>query len=540
MAGLNNSIFDLPHSLEELRRPEDVIKVSTRKIIPRAASKGGDFPGSDITFDFVLAGNQHWIPSRSYVVLRDSIYVGDSNTDPVQPNINALGNAAADVAPAMNCQDNLWDGVQLTVGGFSLGSRTKLAPQISACEKRIMKSASWLDGAGKSSQCFEPSFFKRREDILAQGRIEDGTNVRREQLTGTVTIVNNSEALAGVNTLFLTELREGDQIITQDNIAANVVQVLTVLQITTNTAATVTSDVHIAQGAGTLYNFYGPSKKSAQANKNERLYQPPLGVFKQGKALPPARYELILRPKPDTVYKQSALESKVNNLVIAGGARDTAGDLTEGEYEYIVDNIVFFLAVVDNYERVADQMSYVLDLEETEVLPRQIPGNMPTTENFTVSKSTFGLSVALQDNRAGRNTLFSPSLFKTENNSQQSLTSLRLDYAGQSRPQPDAQPSFIAGTDHETYRWSESAIEDLAYYDTGGVLTKDDWRELGELYHFQWRKVGDDISTNVDVSVTYGAFTNGPHNLLLFHHFRRVIEMQIESGQVTNFLAQDA
>ena len=61
MAGLNNSIFDLPHSLEELRRPEDVIKVSTRKIIPRAASKKADFPGSDITFDFVLAGNQHWM-----------------------------------------------------------------------------------------------------------------------------------------------------------------------------------------------------------------------------------------------------------------------------------------------------------------------------------------------------------------------------------------------------------------------------------------------------------------------------------------------
>ncbi len=94
--------------------------------------------------------------------------------------------------------------------------------------------------------------------------------------------------------------------------------------------------------------------------------------------------------------------------------------------------------------------------------------------------------------------------------------------------------------DHETYRYSETAVEDLAYFDTGGVLDKSDWRDLGELYHFQWRKVGDDISTNVDVSVTYPAFTGGPHNLLLFHHFRRVIEMQIESGQVTNFLAQDA
>lgn len=104
----------------------------------------------------------------------------------------------------------------------------------------------------------------------------------------------------------------------------------------------------------------------------------------------------------------------------------------------------------------------------------------------------------------------------------------------------DDNPVAKGHIDYETYRYAETAIEDLAYYDTGGVLDKDDWRELGELYHFQWRKVGDDISTNVDVEVNYPAFTNGPHNLLLFHHFRRVIEMQVESGQVINFLAQDA
>lgn len=140
--------------------------------------------------------------------------------------------------------------------------------------------------------------------------------------------------------------------------------------------------------------------------------------------------ELILRPKPDTVYKQSALQSVLNDLDdLEGGARDATGSLTGGDPEYLVDDIVFFLAVVDNYERVADQMSYVLDLEETEVLPRQIAAT-PATENFTVSKSTFGLSIALQDRRAGRNTLFPPSIFKVEDDHQQNLTALRVDYAG--------------------------------------------------------------------------------------------------------------
>lgn len=56
MAGLNNSIFNLPSSQDEIRVPEQAIKISTRKIIPKSASKLDGFPGSDITFDFTLSG----------------------------------------------------------------------------------------------------------------------------------------------------------------------------------------------------------------------------------------------------------------------------------------------------------------------------------------------------------------------------------------------------------------------------------------------------------------------------------------------------
>ena len=73
---LDNSIFDLPSSIEELRRPEDVIKVQTRKINPTSSSKMENFPGSDIVFDFTLSGNQHWIPSRSYVVIKSTFLYG--------------------------------------------------------------------------------------------------------------------------------------------------------------------------------------------------------------------------------------------------------------------------------------------------------------------------------------------------------------------------------------------------------------------------------------------------------------------------------
>ena len=442
MAGLNNSIFDLPASLEELRRPEDVIKITTRKIQPKASSKQANFPGSDVTFDFTLSGNQHWLPSRSYVAIRDR-YLYEENKDaafdqPLEAN---------NVGPSWNSQDNIWDGCQLTIGGFSLGSRTILAPQISAYNRRQTKSKSWIEGVGFSAHTMKISQATRKADV--------------------------------------------------------------------------TSD-----GAG------------AQNHIVERLYQPPLGVFSQSKALPPARYELILRPKPDLTYKKSAIESSGADKVVQAGAEANAAAAETAEY--LVDDIVFYLAVVDNFERVPDKMSYVLDLEETEVIPRQIAGNGNVIENYTVSKSTFALGVALQDRRAGTNTLFSPSKFITEAGSENSLTSLQLSYGGQARPQPPAVVSKTDEIDYQTYRYLEDSVENLSYWDTGGALTKEDWRSLGPIYGFQWRRTGDDISTNVDVDATYGLFTNGPHNLLLFHSFRRVIEMVIESGQVTSFLAQDA
>lgn len=535
MAGLNNSIFDLANSPDEVRVKEEVIKISTRKIIPKSASKRDAFPGSDITFDFTLSGNQHWLPSRSFVVIRDSLYegrlVGGQANSPDQPNLND------EIAPSLNCQDNLWDGCQLTIGGFSMGSRTKLAPQISAINKRVMKSASWLEGAGSSAHTWDARFSKRQNDVVKRGIIGDPAAIQLDTLAGTITVLVGGDNVVGVGTLFTEQLAIGDQIQTAGN------QVLTVREITTNLLLDVTSSVNTAE-AGVVYQKLQRGYPSSRSNKNERIYVPPLGVFHQGKALPPARYELILRPKPDTVYKQSAVES-INAVTIAGGARDGANALTNGEVEYLVDDIVFYIAVVDNHERVPDKMTYVLDLEETEVLPRKISGGSTVQENFTVSKSTFALTVALQSKSAGRDTLFSPSRMVVEDDHQNELETLRVDYAGQSRPQPNAQPAFKqegnSHIDYGTYRYAETAVEDLAYYDTGGVQTKDEWRNMGPIYHFQWRRVGDDISTNVDVEVNYpNVFADGQENLMLYHHFKRVIEMTIEAGQVTQFLAQDA
>ena len=436
---LNKSIFDLPSSLEDIRRSEEVIKVATRRVQPKAASKGANFPGSPIQFDFTLSANQHWIPSRSYVVIRDKFFT--NNAAPLDAN---------NKAPAFNCQDNLFDGVELTMGGHSMSTRTKLYPQIAACERRVTKSKSWFEGFGASCMHTIPDFAERK--------------------------------------------------------------------------ALVRSD----NGGEGLYI-------------NERLFQPTLGIFKMSKALPPARYELILRPKPDIQYKKSFTQGAAD-VAYGAGVRDPAG---AGNAEYYITDIVFYIAIVDNYERVPDKMTYVFDLEETKCISRSIAAAAGSvTENFTVSKSTFALSLALQDSRSGSNSIVPPGDFRiSDGNTERLVTSLRVEYAGQQRPVPAANFSFsdggADGIDHQTHRYAENAVESLAAYDTGGALSKQDWRKVGPLYHFQFRRPGDDISTNVDVEITHGDFGQAAY-ILLFYHYRRVVSVTVENGQVISILGQDA
>ena len=111
---LNNSIFDLAHSVDELRSPEQAIKVSSLKVNPKGNSTGASFPGGNIVFDFSLSGSSHWIPSRSFVVIRDEIYYSAANRQPKNDE---------NVAPSFLCQNNLFNGADLSIGGsYSLGN----------------------------------------------------------------------------------------------------------------------------------------------------------------------------------------------------------------------------------------------------------------------------------------------------------------------------------------------------------------------------------------------------------------------------------
>lgn len=589
---LSNSVYELPHSLEQIETTQSVIKLSTRKVQPTSSSTGTAFPSSVIVFDFSLSSNQYFLPNRSFCVIEDQILV------PFTPDggatVAAQPTEAYNVAPAFNCAANLFEACEMTIGGFSLGSKTKMAPQIHSCMTRLTKSASTQEGVGYSALDQNPSFAERKAQITSDGELPGnyglvraqqgvevvgaavGSNLPDSATTDNYVVVTGTSfaltaatgAVVGVASAFTQELQIGDWVRFTEIDATNfprtpwdppIDALLQVVSITSDTNMSVTAGYHTDLPVANDLSCYKviQNPPSARANRNQRLYQPPLGVFNQGKSLPPARYQIRLTPQPEGTYQQCAVQgyrqqpggppqAKLqlrpwNGQAPAVGA---AWSQADADFSYSINNIFFVACIVDRDVRAPSKSNYVLDLNEIDVIPRQYLGNAGQN-NFTVAKSTVGIGFAVQSTQAARNSLFTPSLFICENddagnNGEQSVSRIRVDYDGQSKPQPEGILAMLPPNDISTwYMYGNTAVNSLGWYDTGGFNTKEVMKELGPLFYWAWNRPGSSISTNVDVAVTYGGFATAV-NELLFYSYRHIVTLSIEDGQVLSFLSQAA
>ena len=564
MAQISNNIYYSASSLSSLRKADETINYQTRKIVPQANSKGDAFGQSTINFRFQTAGNQYIMLDRSFLVIDSDTFVPATVLEAA--NVAAVDEKQAiqpsvqkDVAHSWNMPDNLFSGYELKCGGFTLDSVNQNAPQVAACIKRLQKSGAWVDRFGKSCEDMDPSFAKRRAEISYDGRDYFGDSYGDEK-----TLIAGGDCVLAANGVFtcatgqfLTEINPGDVIVGTNNLTFSVISV------TGNRTATVAvSPANATMNAAPCY-VIRPSnvRKTAQASRTQHLFQPTgLGIWSSGQALPPSSYELVLRPYSAPGYKQSALESTTDALVCsASGIFGPLGAMGANTAEFNVRDIYLVLCVAERYERAPEKQSIVFDIPTVNVQPRQISGAGSITESFTVSKSTYAFASALQDLRAGTNTLYSPSKFVAGDNldDQNNLTRFQISFDGSTRPSPEADFELVKvpttvnniatlGVDKSKY-WSYANrnINDLALYDSGGSFADyENSKELGLLQYYNWPRMGTSVSTAVDVRCTYSqAFTgnaSNKQNLLLFALSRKVVEIQLENGLVTSFVSQDA
>ena len=156
----------------------------------------------------------------------------------------------------------------------------------------------------------------------------------------------------------------------------------------------------------------------------EITWQPPLSIFKVGHAMPSGKYELVLNPQTASVYKKYAIQSvggnKIPNLNYKGQV-PSAGS----QFQFEVDTMYMYVNTVEGPRY--DDGTFLLDLEQTNCASEKIESVSFAQRNFDVSPSTYALSVAYQDIRAGNDTRCSTSQFKSYNAAVDSEEELKLN-----------------------------------------------------------------------------------------------------------------
>ena len=157
---MSSESFFLPTNKEEIvKRDAPITKLSFRRIQPQQTAVEDSFYGSTHSFKFSNSMPKHWIPSKSYCVLRSKIEV----------NYAGVWKApTADIAPAFGYAHNLFQNVRVDVDGYQLTrSGNDYSLRASAFE-RIYLNDNYYEGLGTSNYA-DPSFANRKQDLLDNG-----------------------------------------------------------------------------------------------------------------------------------------------------------------------------------------------------------------------------------------------------------------------------------------------------------------------------------------------------------------------------------
>ena len=569
-----SSIFDLKTSVDELASTnQGTSRMEYQQVTPTRDVTGDNFANGAINFRWETSGVRWFIPGRSYIRTRFNITKGDATT-PV-----ALSDG---IAPNMNLMSNLFQSAEFRINDKVVSRVADFLPQVDALETRLSKSKSWMDSVGNSTNWLQKDQSVRMAEISSDGDLEKGdkansaavlqANIKRLTGENQVAVYNATTEVAyngvtGVITFSVvpgdnTDLvwKVGDIITLTGGAGLTAAGLLNVpMEVTAIVAAGVTLTVKAtgantqAAGVITFTQTRPVSKSSRRVHTFETIWQPPLSMFKIQHGLPGgSRYELVLNPQTSTVFQQRSIESA---LGVATKIPRLPGSVLAGQ-DYKVNVVDMFLygSMVDGPR--TENLTFLLDLEQTRCQSDKINNESFASKTFDVSPSTYALTACYQDLRAGTHTSISPSKFKSYDNTVNPVSSQELklnrfflQYAGQQLPALDADPNFIPqtgavaaeGVDYTQQRFAETQMYSGAYHDSGGSETIEEFHDRGAYYYFSYPRDGTDRSTRCMVNSQFQTGTATANlRVLLFDHSRQVCRIKIESGRVTQIDLEDS
>lgn len=531
------SLFSLKTSQSELEgASEGVARISYEQKGPSRTISASNFSNGVISIPFQVSGNKWWIPSLSYLKIRCGV-------------LRALGADATQtilyqtqVAPSMGLGGTLFQSCSFRLNGTTISTLGDYIPQVDAINTRMTKSKPWLDGFGNAVNKWEHSYEKRRQEIINVG-VDDDTYVATERIdlgfdaatnqiaiaadTGVITFTQNGGAALPV---LATYWSIGDIIELDIDAATRQRYRINVVSGAATLTASLESKTVAVLAAGLNFRRLRPTP-SQRANNFEITWTPPLSIFNINHALPAGDYELVLNPQTVSALQNYAMESNVSTFV--GGTTAT----------FVVDTLHMYVATVEGSR--VDDLTYYIDLEQTRCQSSDITANATGGENhFDVSPTTNSLTVAFQDNRVGTQARVPSSKFRCGDaayafGSELELSNFYLNFAGQNKPTPNADPDQRANKDYLTQLYVDGMLNNELALDTAGPESFVDWKERGMYLHYQWPRDGTDRSTRATVKTNFNVGQTNSR-VLLFDRFRQVAVVHIQNGRVISVQLEDA
>lgn len=540
--------FALPTSTADL--PEMNVNMSRMQYDQQAPTRdvtGTNFPNGAIHTRFQVSGTRRWNPSKSYIRMRCRL-------QKVAGSGGAQLTDLDDVAPNLGLMSNLFQSGEFRIADKTVSRVSDYMAQVDALDTRLSKSKAWLDSVGAATNMWESSFYKRQQKVSSDG-VEDETKTRCKSLVqigldplntvafdftgGTVERELLFATGAGVAVPALTglDIAVGDRIIFAEGsglVPGNslVVEAIGASYLGVTAASIGASTPALGADVAALARDFiicRDGNESRRVKDLELKWQPPMSIFKVQEWLPAGKYELVLNPQTTAAYKLRAIESL--------GFKTAATD-----YDFEVVDMYLYTAMADSSR--IDDLTYMIDLDETRCQVDTGTGSGLQQKNFDVSPSSYALTAAFQDSVAGSRSEYSASKFKVRagilGGNDLSLQRLYLTYGGQSKPSPDADPEYKEGTaiDYTTQRYADSLLQSNQFFQEGGVETLEEWQTRGPYYYFNWPKDGRDRSTRAQVNFQLGTPANT--RVLMFDHYKSAAHISVKDGHVIDVQVFDA
>lgn len=232
-----------------------------------------------------------------------------------------------------------------------------------------------------------------------------------------------------------------------------------------------------------------------------------------------AKFQLNITAK--NLYREAAIESLIGK---------TAGT----DYNFQVVSMFLYIPTFEGRPTI-DKTEFYLDLNEIRCQKVQIT-SQETSYTLDVRPSTNALACAVQSSDVDNGTVFSSSVFRSENDYQQKMSSFHVRFGSEQKPIPDFDMDFDSteGRDHWNEIYMRNLLATNAYFDSS-CETIQEYHKRGNYIYQIWNRSGDDRETRVYIKA---AFTEAPDTeensnpkLLLFNFYKKYGIAKLDNGR---------